>query len=128
MKFRKNWLQFYNDCLDVLKDRPGFNEPVIPILERYVFASMKASQMADEIAQEPLTVKHTNNKSKTNEASSPKARMFVFFSREAAALAKELGLSPAAARMMKVDKPKTKTVFNCTSRNATHLDGKMKIA
>jgi P27 family predicted phage terminase small subunit len=115
MELDGKWKALHDQCLEVMMSRPGFNELYLPFLERYVFASMQAARLADEIEKESLTVKHTNNKSKTNEATSPKVRVFALLNKEAIELARELGLSPASAFKMRFDKAKKQKGFDLTS-------------
>jgi hypothetical protein len=87
------------------------------MLDRFVFASFEAERLQGEIeADQRSTIKHTNKAGHTNEASSPKVRMWVLYSQEANKLGQLLGLVPTA----KVGRPsksenKTKGGFDTTT-------------
>lgn len=110
---------FYEDCLAELQKRPDFNPAYIPILERYVFVTMKMARISEQISDQEAVVQHTNKAGHTNEATSPHWRMYLALNKEAIALGKELKLSPASAPPVTA-KPEKKKGFD--------LSGGMKVA
>lgn len=84
---------FYDSCLLELNDRHGKAVFYLPNLERYVKATFKAGALLDEIMDEEATIKLTNHTGHTNDASSPKVRMFALFNEQAMKLGKDLGLN-----------------------------------
>lgn len=111
--------RFYNDCLSELRSRNGDAVFYLPTLRRYVLTVFKAEETLTEIMDDDaVTIKHTNKTGHTNDASSPKVRMFALFNEQAMKLAKELGLSMSNARPAKVVKKK----------KGFDAPGKMKIA
>lgn len=110
---------FYKTCLSQLKERPDYTDAYLPILERYVFVTMKVARLAEQISDEEVTVEHTNKADHTNQATSPKWRMFLALDIQAGNLAKQLRLNPISAPPT-AGKKKKKTGFDLT--------GKMKVA
>jgi hypothetical protein len=110
--------EFYDACLKALKAHGNFNESYLPMLDRYVFITMKVAQLGAEIAEEEVVVEHTNKAEKTNTVTSPKWRMFMALDMQANLLAKNLRLSPATAPKS-VKKMKAK---------GFDTEGKMKVA
>jgi hypothetical protein len=96
-KLNEEFEAFYDQCLAELKSRPNFSEAYLPMLERYVLISMKAAKLGTDIVDDEVTVDHTNKVKATNQATSPKWRMFILLNKEASALARELKLSPVSA-------------------------------
>ena len=97
MDFEGEFEAFYDECLAELKGRDDWTEAYLPMLERYVFITMKANKLGADIAQEEVTVSHTNKANATNQVTSPKWRMFLLLGKESSALARELRLSPVNA-------------------------------
>lgn len=97
MAFGDEFEGFYETCLAELKSRENFSESWLPQLERYVTITATLAKLNSELADEAMTIKHTNKAEKTNEVSSPKWRMFIYLNKEANQLAKDLGLTPATA-------------------------------
>jgi hypothetical protein len=118
-RFDAEFDDFYNQCLAELRGRSNYSEAFIPILERYVTITAKLSKLNSEIVDEEVTVQHTNKADHTNQATSPKWRMFLALNREACMLADKLKLSPATAPS-EAGKNKPKKGFN--------LGGEMKVA
>ncbi len=119
MNFSKEYLDFYELCLHELKSRKGYTDAYLPMLERYVLITMKVAEVGEEIVDEEVIVKHTNKAKETNDASSPKLRMFILLSQQASLLAKDLKLSPIAAPAI-ASKKKAEKGFT--------TDSKMKVA
>jgi hypothetical protein len=71
-----------------------------------VFVTMKAAKLGAEIADEEVTVEHTNKAEKTNTVTSPKWRMFLALDMQANMLAKNLKLSPSTAAKYRTKKNK----------------------
>jgi hypothetical protein len=113
MKFEGNEALFYEKCLSELKARHESTDAFLPML------TMKAEKLAEKIADEEVIIQHTNKADHTNEASSPKWRMYLALNKEAIALGKELQLSPASVPKIK-EKKKGKKSWD--------LSGKMKAA
>lgn len=88
---------FYQTCLRELKDRNDYTDAYLPMLERYVTITNKLGALNSEIVDEEVIVNHTNKSDHTNQASSPKWRMFLALNSEANKLAKDLKLSPISA-------------------------------
>lgn len=97
MCFSAEFDDFYNKCLEELQGRDNYSDTVIPQLERFVLVTMKCQKLGTEIADEDVTVEHTNKVNAKNKVTSPVWRMFLELNREANALAKELKLSPVNA-------------------------------
>jgi hypothetical protein len=119
MKFEGNEALFYEKCLSELKARHESTDAFLPMLDRYVFLTMKAERLAEKIADEEVIIQHTNKADHTNEASSPRWRMYLALNKEAIALGRELQLSPASVPKIK-EKKKGKKSWDLT--------GKMKAA
>ena len=117
MAFSDEFEGFYENCLAELKSRENFSESWIPQLDRYVTITAKLAKLNSELVDEEVAVKHTNKAGHENEASSPKWRMFIYLNKEANALAKDLGLTPATAPKA-VAKKKEKGVFDLGMRVA----------
>ena len=108
---------FKKTCLDILGEGTEYS---LPMLDRFVFATFEAQRLQNEIADDAAaTIKHTNKAGHTNEASSPKVRMWVLYSQEANKLGQLLGLIPTAkvGRPAKIEKKK-----------GFDLSNKMKVA
>lgn len=118
MELKDEYLEYYETCLKALKAQGNYNESYLPMLERYVFTTMKAAELAGQIADEETVVEHENNRGKTNTVTSPKWRMFIALDMQANLLAKNLRLSPATAP--KSTKTKKEKAFD--------TDSKMKVA
>jgi hypothetical protein len=114
----EEYQEFYDACLKALKAQGNFNDSYLPMLDRYVFVTMKAAQLGAEIAEEEVVVEHTNKAEKTNTVTSPKWRMFIALDMQANLLAKNLRLSPATA-------PKSTRVKKVKGFDT---EGKMKVA
>lgn len=97
MEINCDFERFYAECLAELQAREDWTRAYLPMLARYVFITMQANKLASEIADEEVTVKHTNKVNATNEATSPKWRMFLLLDKQSSALARELRLSPVNA-------------------------------
>ena len=97
MKFSGEFGTFYRKCLAELKGRPDFTEAYVPMLERFVFITMKAAKLGEDIEDEEVTIEHTNKADRTNEVTSPKWRMYLLLDKQSNALARELRLSPINA-------------------------------
>lgn len=108
MELNQEQQKFYDDCLTALKSRNLEAEYYLPMLKRYVQTTFKAQAILDEIMEEAVTVEHTNKADHTNEASSPKARMYALFNEQAMKLGKELGLSLSTAKVGRPSKAKKK--------------------
>ena len=112
MDFEGKWATFYQRSRKTLEGRDGFDESCLPLLERYVFVTKKIAEVQEQMAAADATVKHTNNKEHTNEATNPLIRIFVILNKESLSLAKELELTPAAMKGVKVEaKPDAKKGF-----------------
>jgi hypothetical protein len=85
--------EMYEECLKVLRARHSDVRYYLVSLDMYVKATIKAQTLLDEILDTEVTVQHTNKASKTNEASSPKVRMWALFNEQAMKLGKDLGLN-----------------------------------
>lgn len=83
----------YNECLSVLKERHGASKHYLVMLNMYVKATIKAAALLEEITGEDVVIKHTNKANNTNDASSPKVRMWALFNEQAMKLGKDLGLN-----------------------------------
>jgi len=92
-----NFDDFYRTCLQELQSRNDYTEAYLPMLERYVTITNKLATLNSEIVDEEVIVQHTNKADHTNQASSPKWRMFLALNSEANKLAKDLKLSPISA-------------------------------
>lgn len=119
MAFNKEFEAFYDQCLTELKSRNDYTDAYLPILERYVLVTMKAASVGAEIVEEEVVVDHTNKAKQTNQASSPKLRMFFELNNHANILATQLRLSPNSAPPNSAKK-KEKKGFDLT--------GNMKVA
>jgi hypothetical protein len=97
MDFEREYVAFYDECLSELKSRDDFSDAYIPMLRRFVFITIQANKLGADIAQEEVTVSHTNKVGATNQATSPKWRMYLLLGKESSALARELRLSPVNA-------------------------------
>jgi hypothetical protein len=117
-RFNAEFEDFYNTCLADLKSRANYTEGFIPMLERYVTITAKLSALNSQIMDEEVVVDHTNKANHTNQATSPKWRMFLALNKEANQLAKDLELTPSTAPVS--SKGKEKKGFD--------LSSKMKIA
>jgi hypothetical protein len=117
MEFDGKMALFYKTCLQELKSREDWTEAYLPMLERFVFMTQQAAKVGDEIAEEAVTVKHTNRAEKTNEVSSPKWRMYLLLDKQVNALAKDLRLSPVNSPD-KGEKPKEKKGFDTSMKVA----------
>ncbi len=108
-------VKFRGECLKKLGDSTEYS---LPMLDSFVFATMKAAELEEELKGESAVIEHTNKANATNPASSPKVRMWALYREQANKLGQMLGLIPTA----KVGRPAqvTKTGFK--------LDGKMKVA
>lgn len=104
MKFSGEFGAFYKKCLSELKTRPDWTEAYLPMLERYVFITMKAAALGQEIEDEEVEVtsEHTNRAKETNEVTSPKWRMYLLLDKQSNTLARELKLSPINAPVVQV--------------------------
>lgn len=85
--------ELYEDCLAQLKERHGEAKFYLIPLKMYVKALMTANKLLQEISQEQTTIQHTNKAGATNEASSPKVRMWALYSEQAMKWGKDLGLN-----------------------------------
>ena len=98
---------FYNKCLDELRERDNYTDAFLPLLERYCTLTIKLNKLNAEIVDQEVVVDHTNKIGATNEASSPSWRMFLALNQEANRLARQLKLCPESAPKRKQeDKPK----------------------
>lgn len=88
-----NEVELYNECLSVLKARHGDTKHYLVSLQMYVKATIKAWQLLEEITGEEVVIKHTNKANNTNDASSPKVRMWALFNEQSMKLGKDLGLN-----------------------------------
>jgi hypothetical protein len=109
--------EFYDACLRALKAQGAWHDAYIPMLERYVFVTMKAASLGAAIADEEVIVEHTNKAEKKNMVTSPKWRMFLALDMQANLLAKNLKLSPSTSAKYRTKKNK-----------GFDTDGKMKVA
>lgn len=106
--------KFREICLERLGEETEYS---LPMLERFIFATYEAKRLQEAIEQESAaTIQHTNKAGHTNEASSPKVRMWVVYSQEANKLGQLLGLIPTG----KVGRPsksesKAKSGFDTTT-------------
>src|SRR5688500_2704166 len=85
--------EVYEDCLAQLKERHGVAKFYLIPLKMYVKALMTADKLLQEIADEEATIQHTNKAGATNQASSPKVRMWALYSEQAMKWGKDLGLN-----------------------------------
>lgn len=98
---------FYDQCLEDLKLMHNYSDSFIPMLKRYCTLTCRLSKLMEEILSEEVSVSHTNKAKATNQVTSPKWRMFIALNKEAAALARELRLSPnSAPYLQKTIEPK----------------------
>lgn len=99
--------EFYTKCLSELRSRDNYTDAFLPLLDRYVTLTIKLSELNTEIVDEVVVVQHTNKASKTNDATSPKWRMFLSLNIEANKLARQLRLCPdSAPKSLAKEKPK----------------------
>lgn len=98
--------EMYDECLTVLKGRHGDGTFYLIPLKMYVKATLKAAALLDEILDEEVTVSHTNKVKATNEASSPKVRMWALFNEQSMKLGKDLGLNLHQAKAGRPTKKK----------------------
>ena len=82
---------FRRVCLERLGEDTEYS---LPMLERFIFATYEAKRLQEEIEGGQATIQHTNKAGHTNEASSPKVRMWLVYSQEANKLGQLLGLIP----------------------------------
>ncbi len=108
VRFDAEFDDFYNKCLAELKGRPNYTDAFLPVLDRYVTITSKLAQLNTAIVDEEITVSHTNKANNTNQATSPKWRMFLALNKEALALADQLKLTPKSAPVSE-RKPDKKT-------------------
>lgn len=85
--------ELYDECLSQLQARHGDTKHYLVPLKMYVQALKKAEALLEEIMGEDTTVQHTNKADHTNQASSPKVRMWALFNEQAMKLGKDLGLN-----------------------------------
>jgi hypothetical protein len=118
MLFKGEELDFYNECLSVLKSRHGNAVFYLAELESYVFAVFQRKALMESLRPKTTgSINHTNKAGHTNKASDPDVRMFALYNEQAMKLNKSLGLQLV---MPKVGvKSKSEKSFN--------LDGKMKV-
>ena len=109
--------QFYADCLAILKEKFGDSSFYLPQLEMYVVMTLKAAQLATDIAVEGTTTQYTNRAGHTNNSENPKVRLFKMMNEQAMKLGKDLGLS----NISKV----RKTVVKDSMKRGFKLDGKV---
>lgn len=87
--------QFFERCYKRLGDSA---EDYLPMLEDYVFATFKARELAEELGDQPATVKIAPRLKDRpdSEHSNPKVRMWALYRDKANELGKILGLIPQA--------------------------------
>jgi hypothetical protein len=114
MEFKGKELEFYNECLEVLKEKHGDSKFYLAELESYVFAVFQRDTLMKELAEGgKATIKLTNHSGHTNDVSNPKVRMFALYNEQAIKLSKALGLQLATFKAGR--KPKRKG-FNLESK------------
>jgi len=85
--------EIYNECLEQLKARHGDTKHYLIPLKMYCRSLVKADKLLAEILDEDTTIQHTNKAGHTNDASSPKVRMWALFNEQSMKLGKDLGLN-----------------------------------
>jgi len=85
--------EIYEECLSQLKIRHSDTNHYLIPLKMYVRALVKADKLLSEILNEDATIQHTNKAGHTNDASSPKVRMWALFNEQSMKLGKDLGLN-----------------------------------
>lgn len=106
---------FRAECLKRLGEGAEYS---LPMLDSFVFATVKAAELEAELEGEGAVIEHTNKANATNPASSPKVRMWALYREQANKLGQMLGLIPTA----KVGRPAE------VKKTGFKLDGKMKVA
>lgn len=119
MEFEGVELDFYNECLSVLKERHGDSKFYLAELETYVFTVFQRQALMDNLKPKKTgAVDHTNKAGYTNKASDPEVRMFALYNEQCMKLCKSLGLQLVAPKVGR--KTKKGKGFN--------LESKMKVA
>lgn len=108
-------VDFRAKCLEKLGQGTEYS---LPMLDSFVFATMKAAELERELKGEGAVIEHTNKANATNPASSPKVRMWALYREQANKLGQMLGLIPTA----KVGRPAE------VKKTGFKLDSKMKVA
>lgn len=108
-------LKFRAECLKKLGDGTEYS---LPMLDSFVFATVQAAKLEQELKDEEAVIQHTNKANATNQASSPKVRMWALYREQANKLGQMLGLIPTA----KVGRPAE------TAKKGFKLDGKMSVS
>ena len=104
---------FFQRCLSELKARDNYTDAFLPLLQRYVTLTAMLTKLNIGIIEEEAIIEFTNKAGHTNQATSPKWRMFVLLNKEANQLARQLKLCPESAP--RKDMPRAKKGFDLDS-------------